>query len=530
MIRWPTLRGCRRFDAIRWGATGAGLLLCLYAGTAAARALPALGRVLVEIEGAIGDPATQWLVALCLVAYLAVFTVLRRRFAREQLQAGNASEKWLFLVLLWAALRYGVDYSAQPLGTAFLMLLAGATMAQGVAAWLAWRVEEAGTAQRRLLAWLVLLLAAGACWHPGGGMQFEYRGGARWSGPWENPNQFGLLMGAGLVLAVGLSQCGRRKAEGGRVSRLGKARMENGEWKMEPRETPERRFAHSALLRFACLMFWLGLAGAFALGCLRSYSRGAWLGAALGLAYLVYQVFKLSGGQVAGVSGSQSAVVAESAGFWRWRFGAGLRWLVRERVAVVVLLVSLAVVGFWAASHGNWRLARRVASVGNVNDFSWRNRVAAWEGALVMIGDRPWFGWGWGVPEQVYPPLYLAERSEEGLAIQLNDYLMLGMSAGLPALVGLVGFVALALRERKRIPDAGCPIPDAGSESRGLSLIGCCRAGVVVLLVGFCFDGGLFKLPTATVFWVLLGLAQDEIRIPISESRSNAENRKPNVE
>ena len=33
-----------------------------------------------------------------------------------------------------------------------------------------------------------------------------------------------------------------------------------------------------------------------------------------------------------------------------------------------------------------------------------------------------------------------------------------------------------------------------------------CRAGAIVLLVGFWFDGGLFKLATASTFWILLEL------------------------
>jgi len=37
-----------------------------------------------------------------------------------------------------------------------------------------------------------------------------------------------------------------------------------------------------------------------------------------------------------------------------------------------------------------------------------------------------------------------------------------------------------------------------------------CRAGAVVLLVGFWFDGGLFKLATAAPFWILLELGRDE--------------------
>ena len=35
-----------------------------------------------------------------------------------------------------------------------------------------------------------------------------------------------------------------------------------------------------------------------------------------------------------------------------------------------------------------------------------------------------------------------------------------------------------------------------------------CRAGAIVLLVGFWFDGGLFKLATGATFWILLELGQ----------------------
>lgn len=45
-------------------------------------------------------------------------------------------------------------------------------------------------------------------------------------------------------------------------------------------------------------------------------------------------------------------------------------------------------------------------------------------------------------------------------------------------------------------------------------LITTCRAETIVLLVGFWFDGGLFKLPTAVVFWTLLELSRLEFIVP----------------
>jgi hypothetical protein len=48
-----------------------------------------------------------------------------------------------------------------------------------------------------------------------------------------------------------------------------------------------------------------------------------------------------------------------------------------------------------------------------------------------------------------------------------------------------------------------------------------CRAGAIVMLVGFWFDGGLFNLATASVFWVLLELgAEDSSNKVIRAKRS----------
>ena len=88
-----------------------------------------------------------------------------------------------------------------------------------------------------------------------------------------------------------------------------------------------------------------------------------------------------------------------------------------------------------------WLPARRAASVANANDFSWRNRVAAWEGALQMMAEKPWFGYGWNQPERVYDQFYRPSNVPEGAAIQLNDYFTLGTTLGIPALVCFVAYV-----------------------------------------------------------------------------------------
>ena len=69
---------------------------------------------------------------------------------------------------------------------------------------------------------------------------------------------------------------------------------------------------------------------------------------------------------------------------------------------LALVAVSVAVLVFWNLRESQWLPARRAVSAANANDFSWRNRVAAWEGALQMMAEKPWFGFGWNQPERVY--------------------------------------------------------------------------------------------------------------------------------
>jgi putative inorganic carbon (HCO3(-)) transporter len=141
-------------------------------------------------------------------------------------------------------------------------------------------------------------------------------------------------------------------------------------------------------------------------------------------------------------------------------------------------------------------------SVSNQNDFSWRNRVIAWEGALQMIAERPWLGLGWNQPEPFYEYYYSPSKLDETMAIQMNDYLILGATLGIPALFCFTMYLWLTLT-RNRVSG----IQDSGSASLDW-LKTTCLAGALVLAVGFWFDGGLFKLPTAATFWILLELGR----------------------
>ena len=83
---------------------------------------------------------------------------------------------------------------------------------------------------------------------------FKYHDYSRWSGPWDNPNEYGLLMAVGLALAAGAIFHNRERR---RIDSL-----------------------VSAVLFVSLILITNGL--------IHSYSRGSWVGAICGLAYLIF--------------------------------------------------------------------------------------------------------------------------------------------------------------------------------------------------------------------------------------------------
>jgi hypothetical protein len=152
-----------------------------------------------------------------------------------------------------------------------------------------------------------------------------------------------------------------------------------------------------------------------------------------------------------------------------------------------------------------------------------QHRVSAWRGALQIMRDHP-FGVGWNKAVGVYEKNYSPPEGGAA-ALTMNSYLMLGTELGLPGLFCFVGYVALCFRKSSPHPphpqplsnpirEGSVSLPAAMSgEGMVMSPVSChsslqmaCRAGALVLLVTFWFDGGLFTLATASVFWILLEL------------------------
>jgi O-antigen ligase len=529
------------------------LAACLFGDTVPVQTAPLLGPVFQEIAAACRDRETQWMVAVCLAIYLGSLLGLEWRwFRRGRFWCVTNRDLWLIALVLLVTARYALDYESAAGSRQVVVLLGGMVLGRAARVWTAWPAAPEQRARRVawLLGWMTLLLAAAAFWHANSGREFQYRGATRWCGPWENPNLYGLLMGVGVVLAVTAAGRGWRKRRWWLAfAGWGAATVVCGVGLV-------MSYSRGAWLGTALALGWLGYqwvrsqviefsSMAMANPCRNRREQArtpgreepiqepgwaelplspaaqqrrptGFLAATPGHSPYVgaYSSERDSGYQLVKLSGAASAGVPESVGklsdcWWRW--------LARERVAVLTVVVSLAALGFWAVSHSEWRPARRVASVSNAKDFSWRNRVAAWEGALAMLADQPLVGFGWNQPELVYDQFYRQPKVPEPMAIQLNHYFMLGMSAGLPALLCFLGYVGLSLgRMESSAVRPGCllgansatgqmQVAEAASGTRCATLA--CRAGAAVLLIGFWFDGGLFALHTATVFWVLLELA-----------------------
>ena len=329
---------------------------------------------------------------------------------------------------------------------------------------------------------LVVLLAFASLWHLDITNNFYH--GPRWMGLWNNPNDYGMLMGAGMLLAVGLLAASlksirlrptpaRQEVQGPKSEgKKQKAEMEkrkavaSGQQSVVGSQNPLRSLAavksaignwRSAILLVAAFMMGVGL--------VMSYSRGAWLGTAVGLLYLVkaYGKFK-----------------------WRW-------------VLPPVLLIAAVVWFFWGSTSDKapWFVKR--ADLGRP---SAQHRVVAWKAGFEIMRDHP-FGVGWNKAVETYQKKYSPPEGGAA-AIATNDYLMLGTQLGIPGLACFVAYVALCFRK--------CPhltlvlSPPAGS-GEGIKIA--CRAGTLAMLVAFWFDGGLFKLATASVFWILLELGAE---------------------
>ena len=539
-MNWPAVR---RYSILSFSVVVLGLIL-LSEFFVSSDQLGWLQTVYLELSTFFVDPQTQWLTVLCLACYFIALMVLEIRLA-----ASKGGKRLLILsiclVICVACVlsRYAIAYASGSTGAVIPAFLAGIVFAKAISAGLMGKYFSEN--KRTLILLIACLLAGISRLHMRNGRAFDYDNITRWCGPWDNPNVYGMMMGVGMILGFGL-----------------------GIWEMGGFRFSVFGFRVWAILRVLLSFIAVIVCG---IGLFKSYSRGAWVATICGLAYIVVQRFRVwdfgSHMEVRGrresskfqVPSSGEGPISKDPGSAECVTRA-VCWLLQNWRALAVIMVSVAVIAFWQFRFTAWRPASRVFSIAKINDFSWRKRVTASEGAIRMMVDKPWFGYGWGQAEEVYQRKYCPPQLENGLAIQMNDYFMLGISAGAPALACFLVYVALSLREPKseiRNPkvagqsrgwiaglvdkwifakaccvfppwrrETGAPGEIASIDTKHSSLNAplertldfepgsldwsktLCRAGGIALLVGFWFDGGLFKPATGSVFWILLELGR----------------------
>jgi len=418
------------------------------------------------------SPETQWEIVACLMVYFIGFQWLRATIQRDPDWRRPRSLLLNAFVAL-ATVAYIRAYPDSAGGQDCLTLVTAIVMAQGLALWIAWdrRGNHPHLSGRVFLRVFALVIAMLAFVHPNTGMTFEYRELVRWSGIWRTPNLYGVLMASAAVISLVCALEATRNA---------------------------RRWVAAGWLA-ALIVTSVGLVG--------SLSRGAWLGAALALGWIALR--------------------------WTPTFaGRAPSWIfTRATVArLAVIVISAYVIGYWTLRFSERPLVRRAFTVFNANDFSWRNRVATIPGSLQMIAERPFLGHGWNRSERIYTSLYKPDFMTEGAAVTQNDFLMLGMTLGAPALLCFLILITLALRGAM-LRGAGLPTcrseeppgsRPSGSEDTADSDVGdigtgrsethprmeptrlAASAAVIPLLVGFVFDGLLLKLATAVPFFCLM--------------------------
>jgi len=430
------------------------------------------------VLGECDSSGSQWFIVVSLAFYLGLFLTLGWPPANNSELRNLPASGFLIAFLSLAVGLYLLRYDTGSLSTEVPTLLAGILAGKWVSFWTHANAAELRMRSAWVAGMLVFLFALASLCETGGDDRFLYHGVIRWNGAWDNPNTSGLLMGAGFVLTL----CPSRsffKPVFASVDPAGVPWL-SGAW---------RPFILSVRLVSAGLLL-LGLA--------HSFSRGAWLGTLAGVGWLLWP----DGSRGSGVGrGAWELPVRRSAVEFQRRWKSS--WITREWRLLSAILLALVVLGFWQFRETGWHPARRVFSLSRTEDFSWRNRVAAWEGALQIMAEHAWLGAGWNEPVRLYNSYYLPPKLTEGEAMEMNDLLILGASLGLPALFGFALCVWSTLNRQQTIGTLGnqetrIPISDW--------LPTTCHAAAIVLLVGFWFDGGLFKLPAAATFWILLEL------------------------
>ena len=467
-----------------WPLVAVGLVACIHATIFGADLVrwgiddPEVCRLRDHVFLQLKSSKNLWLVAILIFAYIVGFRALVARIGnrRLKLSAGSfvpvaSSLKhvcfWGLIVTtaIWLILSYrtAVDTSES------LVFIFGIALSEGYVFLKCFTSRWGGRHRvcHAVCGSFALLVSIGSIFEYTFVRDFFYRDQIRWHGIWINPNTCGLLLGVGLVLGVGLFlNCWRSNTANDKCASL----------------------------------FWAIVCLSLLNGLLATYSRGAILSTTVALIFLGRNWCRVKKSPLS----LDDATADGEADDWKWwrRWGnwgevllAGIK---SNRAMLTLTALSLAVLIFWNFRHTEFTPLRRVLSVGNINDFSWRNRVTTYEGAARIIASDWGMGCGWVNTTALYDDLYRPSKTPAAAAIALNDHLVLTMKLGIPAGLCFLGLCFFRIvGSLQRAPPV---VFGLGREDEEPNLVDVdwleivCRAGALVLLIGFWFDGGLFNV------------------------------------
>lgn len=431
------------------------------------------------------DKSTQWMTMTSLLYGLAVLTVVRvlaykqgnSAFSKssDRQSRSPAEDTCISALALSLAAGYFLNYQDSANHVDAIVLMTCLFFGQSIGLWKLMQSDQATRVSSTIsmLQILVLILACFGMFRTDLFHATYYHSERRWNGVWENPNVFGLLMGMGLTLALGLILKNLRYWRGKRI-----------------------RFGNyfSALFIGQCVV-----GASLIVSLLMSYSRGAWLATILGSAYLI--TFGLLNR-----SFNDCGKPSLTAKFL----------LIRNLPYFAILSLSLLLLAAIFYRSTDELVLRRALSISNINDFSWRNRLTAYEGSLQMAQTKYLGGYGWGNPQKYYEAFF-QPANRQGLVVSLNGYAYLLLSAGIAPLSILCAYLWCVFGKRidchqsldtNSTPDAVLFAAPVGDEAWQILT---CRAAALVLLVGVCFEGGFFSLSLGVPLWGLLELGRPEL-------------------
>lgn len=279
--------------------------------------------------------------------------------------------------------------------------------------------------------------------------QYRYHEQVRWSGIWQNPNIFGLIMAVALMFSLARAWSALKKAA------------------------------------YVELMFWSIPAAIAGASIVKSYSRGAWAATVCGIAFFVWNSLDQKLPDLRDETISPQPV----------RFRKLLVW---ASLGFVIGFVLVCVLKF--AANAQVSFAQRIFSIFSNRDFSSQNRLASFQDGINMLLDHLWIGYGWDNIIAIHSALYLQSGLSTGEAIKLNDFLMLALRLGLPLFAVFLFYLRVWLlrgdkdRALRSICDADILL---------------CRTATLMLAISFMFTDGLFRLVSGGSFWLFLTLSFD---------------------